>query len=82
MRSDFDAVEALLEAGVTLEQLCELTGSSRNDMTAELIGRRVLADSTIDAIRGLLSPHQAEEFAAKVGSKRAAYLEQVQTGRM
>jgi hypothetical protein len=51
-------------------------------MTAELVGRRALSDRTIDAIRGVLTPHQAEEFASLIGSLRAAYLEEVLAGRM
>jgi hypothetical protein len=82
IRNEFEAVEALFDAGVTVDRLCALAGSSEKDMTAELVGRRALSDLTIDALRGLLSPHQAEEFAALVGSMRAAYLEEVQAGRM
>jgi hypothetical protein len=75
-------VAALHEAGATIDQLCAATGSTAKELAAELVGRRVLSDGTVDALRGLLAPHQAEEIASLAGSARAVYLEEVQAGRL
>ena len=79
---EIDALGALREAGVTLDQLCALTGAREKEVTAEFVGRRTLSERTVDALRGLLAPHQAEEIAALIGGARAAYLEEVQAGRL
>ena len=56
--------------------------TGETEIVAQLVGRRALSDATLEALRGLLSPHLAEEIAALAGSSRAGYLEEVQAGRM
>lgn len=75
-------VEALRHAGHTIDQLAVVAGLDSARTLAELAGRRSLSDATMDALRGLLSPHAAETIAALAGGSRAAYLEQKQAGRM
>ncbi len=76
------ALDALKQAGCTTARLASVTGATVTELTAELAGRRALKDDTVDALRGLLSPHVAEEIAALAGASRAAYLAEVQAGRM
>ncbi len=82
MTHDAPAVRALGEAGYEPNRLAALAGLRGNEVTAELVGRRALSDRTMAALRGLLGPHLAEEIAAQAGASRAAYLMEVQAGRM
>ena len=82
MTEESPGVAVLRTTGCTIEQLAAIAGVNPALLTAELVGRRGLSDATMDALRGLLSPHAAEQIAALAGASRAAYLEQVQTGRM
>ena len=82
MTEELPGVEALSRAGYTIDQLAAVAGVDPTRTTAELTGRRSLSDATMDALRGLLSPHAAEKLAALAGGSRAAYLEQIQAGRM
>ena len=82
MTPDLSAIEVLREAGHTPDQLAAATDKSLIEVMAELTGRRALSDATMDAMRGLLSPHLAEMMAALAGATRATYLKEVQAGRM
>ena len=82
MTDDLPGVEALRDAGYSIDELAAVTGFETARTFAELSGRRSLSDRTMDALRGMLSPHGAEAIAGFAGTSRAAYLEQVQAGRM
>lgn len=82
MTRQLPAVAALRRAGLTPGGLAALTRTGEVEIVAPLVGRRAFSDTTLEALRGLLSPHLAEEIAALAGSSRAAYLEEAQAGRM
>ena len=62
MTEEPSGVEALRHAGFTVDQLAAVAGLDAARTTAELAGRRSLSDATMDALRGLLSPHAAEKM--------------------
>jgi hypothetical protein len=82
MKPEPPALTVLRESGSTLDQLAAAAGTTTRESMAELAGRRALSGATLDALRGLLTPHLAEAIAALAGASRAAYLEEVQAGRM
>lgn len=82
MTEEPSGVAVLRTAGCTIEQLAATAALDPARIMAELAGKRGLSDATMDALRGLLSPHTAEQIAALAGASRAAYLEQGQAGRM
>ena len=53
--------------GYSIDQLAAVTGFDTARM-AELRGRRSLSDRTMDALRGMLSPHEAEAIAGFAGT--------------
>lgn len=82
MTNESAAVIALRQEGCTLARLATSAGATVTELTAELVGRRALRDATSEALRGLLSPHVAEEISLLAGASRAAYLAEMQAGRM
>jgi hypothetical protein len=82
MTKEPPALTALRRAGLTVARLADVSGVEPARTIAELAGRRRMSGATMDALRGLLSPHTAEGIGGLAGTSRAAYLEQVQAGRM
>ncbi len=82
MTNEPAAVMALRREGCTLARLATAAGATVTELTAELVGRRALRNATLEALRGLLSPHIAEDIGSMAGASRAAYLAEVQAGRM
>ncbi|MGZ5385230.1 MAG: hypothetical protein ACXW1Y_02110 [Acidimicrobiia bacterium] len=76
------ALSALRRAGYAIDQLAGAAGTAERESIAELAGRRALSDATLEAMRGLLSPHLTEAIAALAGASRAEYLQEVRAGSM
>ena len=69
-------------AGFTVTQVAQKAGIAQPSVSAQLAGRRLLQEKTLDAIRSLAGSAVAEEVATTAGKARAAYLLQEQAGRM
>lgn len=69
-------------AGVTVTRVAEQAGIAQPWVSAQLAGRRLLQEKTIDAIRRLAGMAVAMEVEDAAGRARSAYLLQVQEGRM
>jgi len=69
-------------AGVTVTQVAESAGIAQPSVSAQLAGRRLLQDKTLDAIRRAVGRAVADEVQSVVADARSAYLFEVQAGRM
>ncbi len=69
-------------AGVTVTAVAAEAGIAQPSVSAQLAGRRLLQDKTIEAITRLAGRSVADEIQAVAGRARSAYLLEVQAGRM
>lgn len=69
-------------AGVTVTQVAAEAGIAQPSVSAQLAGRRLLQEKTIDAIQRLAGTAVAMEVGDVAAKARSAYLLQVQAGRM
>ncbi len=69
-------------AGVTVTAVAEEAGIAQPSVSAQLAGRRLLQDKTIEAITRLAGRSVADEVQGVAGRARSAYLLEVQAGRM
>lgn len=69
-------------AGVTVTQVAADAGIAQPSVSAQLAGRRLLQEKTIDAIRSLAGRAVAAEVEDVASQARSAYLLEVQAGRM
>lgn len=69
-------------AGVTVTQVAADAGIAQPSVSAQLAGRRLLQEKTIDAIRSLAGTAVAAEVEDVASQARSAYLLEVQAGRM
>ena len=76
------ATLALHGSGVTVTQVAEAAGIAQPSVSAQLAGRRLLQDRTLNAIRQIAGATAAEEVQAAAARSRSRYLLEVQAGRM
>ena len=69
-------------AGVTVTQVAQSAGIAQPSVSAQLAGRRLLQDKTLDAIRRAVGPDVADQVRSVVTDARSAYLLEAQAGRM
>ncbi len=69
-------------AGVTVTQVAAEAGIAQPSVSAQLAGKRLLQDKTLDAIRRLGGGAVADQVQAVAARARSAYLLEVQAGRM
>ena len=69
-------------AGVTVTEIAAAAGIAQPSVSAQLGGRRLLQDKTLDAIRRHVGSDIAEEVRMAAGAARSAYLLEAQSGRM
>lgn len=69
-------------AGITVTEVAATAGIAQPSVSAQLAGRRLLQDKTLDAIRQHAGPDVAEEVRNAAGAARSNYLLEVQAGRM
>lgn len=74
--------DVLRVAGVTVADIADRSGSSLQDVSAELAGRHPMSLHTVEAIRSLGGAALAVEIQAMVGRARAEYLEEAHAGRL
>ena len=74
--------DALRVAGVTVADIADRSGSSLQDVSAELAGRRPMSLHTVEAIRNFAGTDLAVEVQAMAGRARSEYIEEVQAGRL
>jgi hypothetical protein len=77
-----NVIEVLHVAGLTVADIADRSGSSLQNVSAELAGRRPMALHTVAAIRSLAGFDLAAEVQALAGLARAEYLEEAHAGRL
>lgn len=69
-------------AGVTVTAVADEADIAQPSVSAQLAGRRLLQDKTIEAITRLAGRSVADEVQSVASRARSAYLLEVQAGRM
>ncbi|MDJ0952600.1 MAG: hypothetical protein QNJ81_02860 [Acidimicrobiia bacterium] len=76
------ATLVLHAAGLTVTAVAHTASIAQPSVSAQLAGRRLLQDKTLEAIRTLAGHSVAEEVRAAAAQSRASYLHDVQAGRL